>query len=528
SSSPSSSGAGSSSSSSSSSGAPLTKVDADFGELRLVDSFEPSSPGLRETQAEPANSSSVQTLLNRPALVLPPQANMASYAAFRVGKAAGLVPGKAYVLEVDYPDDVPRTIILLNRGADITRTIATGKSIGDYREQYAYPNPESLAYPQSQTWQTARFYFYLHDRFQPLAAVRNEADTRRPFGPEDGFWVALGNPNPKGDPMNQGAAIGSVRLYAVADDTQAALKTQLPPTGIPHRRTFWREEMNDSVAMCVRGDSKVSTDPSSATYATSCNPATGTSPGTTTNTWLEYKMQLAKVLGFNVFTKDLLEFGRNQGMDMSAYGGEKLFYSARLAFWPEMVKKAGEHNLEVLPYFEYYGAMGAGEFSTTNCPSEDASGNSFCATATGNNRYQCKKPWQQTQAKCFLPSYGSQLNCRPLTRANRYTPYSWAETACVDVSDPEALTDVKKLIGANILDLKDRAEFAGAWFRTRVGSWPINFADAARERYAADRHVAAPSLDQLRQTPSLLADYRAWRQEKRRAYLVAIRDYMRT
>ena len=157
--------------------------------------------------------------------------------------------------------------------------------------------------------------------------------------------------------MNQGAAIGSVRLYAVADDTQAALKTQLPPTGIPHRRTFWREEMNDSVAMCVRGDSKVSTDPSSATYATSCNPATGTSPGTTTNTWLEYKMQLAKVLGFNVFTKDLLEFGRNQGMDMSAYGGEKLFYSARLAFWPEMVK-SGEHNLEVLPYFEYYGAMG--------------------------------------------------------------------------------------------------------------------------------------------------------------------------
>ena len=162
-----------------------------------MDSFEPSSPGLRETQAEPANSSSVQTLLNRPALVLPPQANMASYAAFRVGKAAGLVPGKAYVLEVDYPDDVPRTIILLSRGADITRTIATGKSIGDYREQYAYPNPESLAYPHSQTWQTARFYFYLHDRFQPLAAVRNEADTRRPFGPEDGFGWPLATPTPK-------------------------------------------------------------------------------------------------------------------------------------------------------------------------------------------------------------------------------------------------------------------------------------------------------------------------------------------
>jgi hypothetical protein len=453
---------------------------------------------------------------------------MASYVAFRLGKNLSLVPGKPYVLEMDYPDDLPRTIILLNRGADITRTIATGKSIGDYREQYAYPNPESLAYPQSQRWLTARFYFYLHDRFQPLVAVRNEADTRRPFGPEDGFWVALGNPNPKGDPMNQGAALGEVRLYSVADDRSAALSTQLPPSGIPHRRTFWREEMNDSVAMCVRGDSKVATDPTSSNYTTSCNPATGTSPGTTTNTWLEYKMQLSKVLGFNVFTKDLLEFGHNQGMDMSAYGGDKLFYGARVAFWPDMVKKAGDLNLEVLPYFEYYGSMGSGEFSTTNCPSEDATGTAFCATATGNSRYQCKKPWQQTQAKCFLPSYGSQLNCRPLTRTSRYTPYSWAETACVDVTDPEALTDVKKLIGANILDLKDKAQFAGAWFRTRVGSWPINFGDAALNRYATDRHVTAPSLDQLRQSPSLLSDYRAWWQTQRHQYLKNIRDFMRT
>ena len=42
-------------------------------------------------------------------------------------------------------------------------------------------------------------------------------------------------------------------------------------------------------------------------------------------------MQLAKVLGFNVFTGDLLEFGRNQGMD-ERLRRRKLFYSARLAF----------------------------------------------------------------------------------------------------------------------------------------------------------------------------------------------------
>src|SRR5690606_27899583 len=111
-----------------------------------------------------------------------------------------------YVLELDYPDDVPRTIAFLNRGADLVRTVATGKEIGDYREQYAYPNPESLSYPHTNQWQTYRFYLYLHDRVLPLGGVRNEVDTKRPFGPADGFWVAVGHFNPKGIPLSRGAA----------------------------------------------------------------------------------------------------------------------------------------------------------------------------------------------------------------------------------------------------------------------------------------------------------------------------------
>ena len=170
--------------------------------------------------------------------------------------------------------------------------------------------------------------------------------------------------------------------------------------------------------------------------------------------------------------------------------------------------------------------MGRGEFSTTNCPSEDASGNSFCATATGNSRYQCKKPGNKPRPSASYPA-----------------------TAASSIAPSRAPTVIPPLLGRNRLRGCERSRspyrrekthrcqysrfkrprgFAGAWFRTRVGSWPINFADAARERYAADRHVAAPSLDQLRQTPSLLADYRAWWQEKRRAYLTAIRDHIRT
>lgn len=520
--------------SSSSSSLGLTKTDPEFGSLTLVDSFDPVSPGTRETQMEPAGAFTTPTILGRQALMLTPQntaGNMkASYAAFVMGKNKGLVAGNAYVLEFDYPDDAPRHMVFLNRGADLVRTVATGKETGDNREQYAYPNPESLAYPHSNQWKTYRFYFTLHDRFQPLAAVRNEADTKRPFGPADGFWVAVAHYNPIGNPINEGAVVGQVRLYSVSNTASATLAINYPPGGLPHRRTFWREEMNDSTALCQRGDSVVNTDPASATYANAgvCNPATGTSPGTTTNTWLEYKMKLAKVLGFNVFTKDLLEFGHNQGFNVNNYGGSKWYYTARVAFWPDMVQKASTYGLDVLPYFEYYGSMGEGEFSTTSCPSEDATGNNFCATNLLDSAYQCKKPWGQTQAKCFMPSYGSQHNCEPLTRAEKhFTPYTWAETACVDVSDPNALVDVKKLVAANVLDLKDTASFAGVWFRTRVGSWPISFGDATRARYAADRNVVIPTKADLRSSSSLRADYYAWWNGKRQAYLTAIRDYLR-
>jgi predicted peptidase len=515
----------------------LTKVDPEFGTLTLLEKFDPSAPGLRETQIEPIGTNTSQTILGRTALVLTPQ-NVAgdmkaSYAAFNIGKNKGLVAGKDYVLEVDYPDDVPRTIAILNRGADLVRTVVTGKDIGDYREQYAYPNPESLAYPQSNSWQTYRFYFTLHDRFQPLAGARNEVDTKRPFGPADGFWVAVGNFNPKGSPLNQGAAVGEFRLYSVNNAAAATLAINYPPAGVPHRRTFWREEMGDSPSICARGDSIVNTDPTSPTYATgaTCNPATGTSPGTTTSSWFEYKMRLSKVLGFNVFTKDLLEFGLNQGIDTSGYGGGAWITGTRVAYWPEVTQKANSYGLEVMPYFEYYGALGGGTFTTTNCPSVNVTGDNMCAAAFGgDSAYQCKMPWAATQAKCFLPSYGAQKSCEPLTRAEkRYTGFGWIEVrGCLDVTDPKALEDVKKLLNANILDLKAGANFAGAWFRSRVGSWPISFSEATRARYAADRGIATPTKADLRASSTMRADYHSWWEAKRRDYLLAIRNYLRT
>lgn len=535
-----------SSSSSVSSSLSSTKNDPDFGSLTLIDTYHPSMPDGRETAAEPAGTAVNQQILGKPALVLAPQNDpgvvdtdypygrmQASYAAFVMGKNKGLVPGQAYVLEFDYPDDVPRQITFLNRGADLVRTVATGREFGDYREQYAYPNPESLAFPHSNEWKTYRFYFTLHDRFQPLAAVRNEIDTKRPMGPNDGFWVAIGGFNPKGNPINTGAAVGEVRLYSVNNTASAELLVNYPPSNLPRRKTFWREEMNDSTAMCLRGDSNVNKDPNSAAYddVGICNPATGTSSGTTETTWLEYKMKLSKVLGFNVFAKDLLEFGHNQGFKNTNNGGAAWYSPSRLSYWDDITIKANSYQLEVMPYMEYYGSLGGGgSFTSTSCPGSNQdgeAGDTECRAAF-DYRYACEKDWADQQFKCKIPSYGYQNNCQPLLRDRRnYTEFAWAEIGCIDVSDADALADAKKLINAAVLDIKNNATFAGVWFRARVGSWPVSFRDEARARYAADRNVVVPTRNQLRQNSTLRQDYQNWWFDKRRIFLLALRDYVR-
>lgn len=240
-------------------------------------------------------------------------------------------------------------------------------------------------------------------------------------------------------------------------------------------------------------------------------------------------MKLAKVLGINVFTKDLLEFGFNQGFDITRNGGSAWYYPSRVSYWDSITATANSYGLEVLPYYEYYGSMGGGTPTSTSCPSVNAAGDNFCRS-TFNHRYACQNigASDNPNNKCVLRSYGAQQNCEPLTReARNYTGFAWAEQGCVDVSDPEALVDAKKLLNASILDIKGNANFAGAWFRTRVGSWPVSFKDQARARYAADRGIATPSKNDLRQSPTLRQDYVNWWSDKRRIFLLALRDYLR-
>ncbi len=159
----------------------------------------------------PENASRVETFLDRPARVLP-TGDVPKVMAWVIGRGKGLKPGAAYLLEVEYPDDLPRTLFIANRGADLVRGFATGSATGDCRQQYVQPSLESLDYPQTGHWQRHRMIFFLHDRFQGLYAQRDSRPGGRPFGPANGFHVVIFQSKRLNDPRSQGAAVGRIRL----------------------------------------------------------------------------------------------------------------------------------------------------------------------------------------------------------------------------------------------------------------------------------------------------------------------------
>ena len=495
---------------------PLAPAGDPFGMLPLVDDVDPTSATDTHEHVEgPAGASHVETILGSPARVLAPSLDGARTVAYRVGAGRGLVAGRAYLLVVDYPDDGPRTLAILNRGADQTRTVATGTALGDYREQYAYPNPESLRYPTSNRWRQYRVLFYLHDRFQALAGARGEDTLRRPDDPSTGFWVALGQFGARGNPRELGAAFGHIRLFEVPSPATYDLAVRHPPSGLPRRHTFWREEMGDGTAMCLAGNA-----PATCPRATA-DPVT----------WLDYKMRLARFLGIDTFAKDLLEFGYNQGWDSAPHGGDRWYASTALSsLWASALDRATHWGLDVLPYYEYTGALGYSTPGPVDCPSTDAAGNAFCAAAL-DARYRCETeylPAGVTRRACSLPTYGRQHHCHPLSEHDQYTGFWWVEGSCADVTDPAALDDARALLDATVIRFRDRAHFLGAWFRTRFTELPMSFATETLARFAAEANGgAAVTRADLRGDPALLGRYYDWWFARRRAFLVALRDHLR-
>ncbi len=439
---------------------------APFGKLSLVDQVECGSeaPG-HNLRSDPPGALRTETILGKPAMALTPAAGECSYMTVRMGARKLLRPGGAYVLTVDYPEDAPRSMIIINTGCETSRGFHTGPALGDaMHPKYVNNNVESLNLPLSGRWEQWTQLFYLHDRFPEMGLVRGDAKPRT-LTPEDGFDVTVAQFSAENDPLSKGAATCRIALYEVVDPDQLALKVNFPPEGVPRRRLFWREEMADGVIGGKKPQDRGLDKPLE---------------------WYRYKAEQMRFLGMNTYAKDLLEFGACQHWDSTAHGGNKWVYfnSDQKDLWNQIVGLMGTYGFEILPYYEYSGSKGS-------------------------------------------EGLGPQRRAKPLTRDDAYTHIQWIESANADITDPDTYADFKKMLDITVISLKDKARFAGIWLRPR-SQLPVGFGPDTLQRFAKEANQGtAVTRKQLQEDKALYDRYIAWWNSKRTAFLVAMRDYLR-
>ncbi|MCC7495178.1 MAG: hypothetical protein IT204_22710 [Fimbriimonadaceae bacterium] len=430
-----------------------------FGKLSLVDEVTAASAPAEQ----PAGASRVETILGSAARVVAPRPGEAAYVAYQLGRQKLLRPGGSYVLLLEYPEDGPRSMVVLNSGNESAQGFHTGLTVGDcLRAKYVNSLCESLDLPLSGRYERWTALFRLHDRFPRRGPLRGPEP--RPGLPEEGFDVTLLTFAADQDPLSRGLAFRRLALYEVVDPEALAQPLRLPPPALPHRRIFWREEMADGV---ISGKT-----PETRGLVNELD-------------WYRHKADLMRFLGINCYSKDLLEFGACQHWDPTKYGGNAwVHFDGRTKdLWGQIVKLMGGYGYEVLPYYEYSGSKGD-------------------------------------------QGLGYQKRCQPLTRDDAFTHITWVESANADVSDPDALADFCKMLDCTVLPFLDVARFPGVWLRTR-SQLPVSFSEATRRRFGAAHGGPTPSREQLKADRALYDRYLEWWHEQRRAFFGGVRDYLR-
>lgn len=448
-----------------------------FGNLRLVQEIDCGQQPAEGVFADfPQNASQTADILGKKCRILPPSDDTSKYMAYRVGKGCGLVPGKAYVLCVEYPEDAGRAMFIHNGGNEAVTGFATGQALGDVlMGRYVNHNPESLKYPLSGKFEQWTSLFFLHDRFPELQRPRGPGE--RKLLPEDGFWVIISQSYKYLDPLSAGVAVSRIRLYEVTEPEKMVLAINYPPAELPRRHIFWREEMADGVIHM--GHSAAEKD---ETLRGMKDPVQ----------WYEHKIRWARALGINTFCKDLLEFGHNQGWDSEKYGGSAwVNQSPTPDLWEKLVALAAKYDYPILPYYEYYGSIG------------------------GNPE---KALGPQKRAKRLNDEKGD----------NKYTHIWWCERANADVTDPDTLADFEKILELTITKYKDDAKFLGAWIRTRPSAMPVSFHDKNLADFAREANDGkAVTRDDLKNDKALLEKYYGWWFQQRAKFLEGAAGYLR-
>lgn len=443
---------------------PIVNLGEPFGEVILVDEIDcTTETPTHEFREHPQGVSRVETILNRPCRVIPLVEGSASYIQYRIGRRKLLESGKQYVLQVEYPEDAPRTTIVLNHGNESYRGFHTGSSVGDaLHTKYVSSRPESIKTPLSGEYETWTAMFNVHDVTPDKFSYGSKEPPTIPL--DEGFNVTICQFSKLNLPLSQGAAVSKIRLYEVIEPEQLVMDIHFPQD-LPKRRLFWREEMADGVVGAKKPEERGVTD-----YVN----------------WWAYKIDQMKFLGLNTYAKDLLEFGAVQHWDTTDGGGDDWAYMDHdhKGDWEQIVKMMGAADLDVLPYYEYTGSKGK--------------------SGLGNAR-----------------------RVRPLTRDDAYTHIKWVQSHGVDLTDPDAYEDFKKMLDLTVVQHQNSARFVGAWIRQR-GGMPISFTDATLGRFSRDNnHGTDVTRENLIASETLLQSYYDWWFLKRRDFLVAMRDHLR-
>ncbi len=443
---------------------PVIDIGEPFGKVILVDEIDVGAedPGHMFEQ-DPADATEVKTILGKRARVLRKTPGEAAHMTFRIGQYKLLKPGGAYVLEVEYPEDAPRSMVILNGGNETSQGFHTSNALGDaFRPKYVDNINESIKTPLAQEYRTWRMFFNLHHRF-PADTFFRGAGTRA-LTPDDGFKVTIAQFSAENLPISEGAAVSRIRLYEVPDPEVLNAKYTLPE-GLPHRHLFWREEMADNAIQAPKGEKAAVDDPLD---------------------WYRFKANQMAFLGMNTFTKDLLEFGAVQHWDSTPHGGNNWAYfdGATKDLWRSIVEHMGQRGFTILPYYEYAGSKGKN-------------------------------------------GLGPQRRAKPLTRDDAFTHIKWIESANADITDPDTYEDFKKMLEITVLWQRDKAKFAGIWLRPRSqlpmgfgDGTRKRFAEEANGGVEVTR-------EDLKNDKELLARYKEWWFGKRRQFLEAMRDYLR-
>lgn len=436
-----------------------------YGEVRLIDEVIPGAEEPRHmmSESEPGVST-IETILGRPTRVIPNTGETARYVAWRLGQGRGLKANGTYLLQIEYPEDQPRTMFIHNRGSETSRGLHTGDTVGDVLlGRYVNSNNESLNYPLSGRHEAFQMLFHLQDQFVELKMPR-EQKFPRSLKPADGIPVIVSQWKASNAPLSHGAAVSRIALYEVTQPEALKLPINYPPDGLPRRHLFWREEMSDGVV--DKND-----------------------PGWNNDVdWFESKAKLMQFLGMNTYSIDLLEFGHNQGWDSAPGGRDWVNEHHNPKRWENVLRmlKAGGYDFTVLPYYEYAGSVGK------NSP-------------------------------------GTRKFARPLSdKIQAYTHVTWSEKAYADVTEDIILEDAKKVLDLTITRWKDIMPFTGAWLRTRPSHIPVSFSDNALAKFSKERRGGEPvTREQLAERGALYREYLDWWFEKRKAFIMALRDHLR-